>query len=184
MDLVDDDSAHAGKCLPAAVGRQVQVEALGRGDEQRRGVLDHSGARSRRRVPCADGDGDRGDRQAEPFGGLGDLGERAFKILLDVDGQRLERGDVYDPCTAAQLLTCLVRPVRLVDSHEEAGQGFARSRGRSYEHVGAALHEGPSLGLRFGRALREPLREPGGDGRVELQGGRLFWHVVHSTPGE
>ena len=184
MDLVDDDRAHPGQRLPAALGREVQVEALGRCDEERRGVLDHRGPRSRRRIPGTYCDGDRGHRQAESFGDLGDLGERAFEVLLDVDGQRLERGDVDDPCTAAQLLTCLVRPVRLVDSHEEASQGLARSCGRSYEHVGAALHERPSLGLRFGRALGETLREPGGDGRVELEGGRRVWHAVHSTPGE
>ena len=153
MDLVDDDRPHAGQRLPAPLGREVQVEALGRGDQERRGVLDHRGARPRSRVACPDGDGDRGHRQAEPFCRLSDLGERALEVLLDVDCQRLERGDVHDPGTAADLLTGLVGPVCLVDSHEEAGQGLAGSGGRGYEDVGATLDERPSLGLRFGRAL-------------------------------
>ena len=47
VDLVDDHRAHAGECLPAALGGEVQVEALGRGDEERRRVLDHGGAGAR-----------------------------------------------------------------------------------------------------------------------------------------
>ena len=60
MDLVDDDRAHAGEGLPAALRREVQVEALRSGDEERRRVLDHGRARASCRVPGADGDGNQG----------------------------------------------------------------------------------------------------------------------------
>ena len=48
-----------------------------------------------------------GTAKPESFGRLGDLGQRALEVLLDVDGQRLERRDVDDPGPALQVLTGL-----------------------------------------------------------------------------
>ena len=60
VDLVDDHRAHPGEGQPAALGGQVQVEALGRGHQDGRRVLDHGGAGARSRVARAHRDGDRG----------------------------------------------------------------------------------------------------------------------------
>ena len=43
----------------------------------------------------------RGDGQPEPGGRLPDPGERRAQVALDVDGQRLERGDVQHPAARA-----------------------------------------------------------------------------------
>ena len=49
-----------------------------------------------RGVAGADADGDLGHRAAEPLGGLPDADQRRAEVALDVDGERLERGDVED----------------------------------------------------------------------------------------
>ncbi len=48
-------------------------------------------------VAGADADGDVGGGHAEPVGGVPDAGQRRAQVALDVDGQRLERGDVEHP---------------------------------------------------------------------------------------
>ena len=104
VDLVHDHRAHPGQGQPAALGRQVEVEALRGGDEDGRRFLHHGGPGARGGVARADRHGDRGGLEAELLGRLGDLGQRAFQVLLDVDGQGFERRNVHNPGPAAQVL--------------------------------------------------------------------------------
>ena len=50
----------------------------------------------RRRVAGTNGQLGHRDGHAQGGGGVGDAGERRAEVPLDVDGQRLERGDVED----------------------------------------------------------------------------------------
>ena len=60
VDLVDDHRGHAAEHGPAALGGDHEVEALGRGHQERRRGLDHGGPGPGRGVAGADGHGHRG----------------------------------------------------------------------------------------------------------------------------
>ena len=63
---------------------------------------------------------------AEPVGGVADAGQRGAQVALDVDGERLERGDVEDPAS------------RLVLS---AGRSLVSSRSRLHRNALSVLPE-------------------------------------------
>ena len=112
-----------------------QVERLRGGDDEARWLAHHRGALRARGVAGAHGDAHV--RCAEPELGrdLGDLGQRPFEVLRDVDRERLERRHVDDARDAVDLLAAFVRAVQAVDAHEEAGEGLARPGGRGDQRV-------------------------------------------------
>ncbi len=113
---------------------------------------------------------------------LGDLGQRALEVLMDVDGEGLQRRDVHHAHRPPDVLAAFGGTIGGVDRHQESGQGLARTgRGRD-EGVGAPRDEGPSLGLGLGRTGGEPPGEPGGDGGVKAgqrRGGTRVGGRVH-----
>ncbi len=97
VHLVDDDGAHAAQHGPRGRRGEEQVERLGRGDEQVGRLFLRMAARSAgRRVAGADGDAQPGVGVAQPGGLLPDLGQRDVQVLVHVDGQGPQRGDVED----------------------------------------------------------------------------------------
>ena len=93
-------------------------------------------------------------------GHLGDLAQRDLEVLVDVDGQRLERGDVDDLGRPLHRLAARGGEVQLVDGDQEAGQRLARAGGRGDERRLAGRDVRPALLLRRGGAVGEALLEP------------------------
>jgi hypothetical protein len=96
VHLVDDDGLHTAERL-ARRGCQHQEQRFRRGDEDVGRVGDQLPAGLRRGVTGADADGDLRHCQAVAFGDAGDTGQGRTQVAFDVDGQRLERGDVEHP---------------------------------------------------------------------------------------
>ena len=149
------------------VGRDEQVERLGRGDHERARRADHRRPLAGRGVAGADADGELGRRQPEPPRRGGDLGQRPLEVLGDVDGQGLQRRDVDHP-RAGDRLAPGEGEVEAVDGHEEAGQRLARAGGRGDEGVLAGRDRRPGRLLGGRGPLGEAVPEPGRHRRVQL----------------
>ena len=78
-----------------------------------------------------------------------------LEVLLDVDAERLEGGDVDDLGLVGDVLAALVGLVELVDADEEAAQGLAGAGGRGDEGVLSGGDGGPGAELRRRRPLGE-----------------------------
>ena len=167
VDLVHYDRLHVAQDGPAALGGDEEVQALGCGHQERRWGLHHGGAGPRRGVAGAHRHRDGGNGQSQFARHLGDLGQGTLEVLVDVDGQGLERRHVDHPHHGAQVLAPLRGPIGGVDGDEEAGQGLARAGGRGDQGVGALGDTRPPLLLGRGGAGREAAGEPGGDGGME-----------------
>ena len=156
VDLVDDHRLDVGERLGGAGGEH-QVERLRGGDEDVGRVAPHPGALLLRGVAGADRDVDVG---ADPP-------QRRDQVLLDVVGQRLERGDVDDP-RAALGLRLVRHPLgdQPVDPPEEGGERLARAGRGADQDVLAAGDRRPGLRLGVGRRLEGP-RAPVSDGGSE-----------------
>ena len=107
----------------AGLGGEHQEQRLGRGDQDVRGRGPEPAAVGGAGVAGAQADGDVRGRHAEPVRGVPDAGQRRAQVALDVDCERLQRGDVEHP---AALL--LVRPRagrQPVDGPQERRQRLA-----------------------------------------------------------
>ena len=124
VHLVDDHRLDAAQRLARGAGQQ-QEQRLGRGDEDVGGPPGEGAPLVGGGVAGADADADLGPRQAEPRGRLADPGQRRAQVALDVDRQRLERGDVEDAAA---------RPAR------PAG-GAAASRSSDHRKAASVLPE-------------------------------------------
>ena len=184
VDLVDDDRLHRAQELPTLVAGDEQVQRLGRGDHEARRLAQHGGALGARGVTGADRDADAGRGEPELGREVGDLTERAFEVLGDVDGQRLQRRDVDHAGEPVDGLAALVGAVEPVDADHEPGERLARARGRGDQGVAPGLDVGPPLGLRGGRALGEATPEPLGDGGVEAAQRRVQGLAAVELGGE
>ena len=102
---------------------------------------------------------DIGHGQAEPRRGLPDAGERGAQVALDVDRERLERGDVEDAAAARGARAGGGVGGEPVERPQERGQRLARPGRRDDERVVAAADGVPRAGLGGGRT-GERLREP------------------------
>ncbi len=73
-------------------------------------------------------------RRGQPvlFGDAGDAGQRGAQVAFDVDGQRLERGDVEHPGAGSCSVARCGQPV---DGPQERGQRLARSGRRDHQGV-------------------------------------------------
>ena len=98
-------------------------------------------------------------------GGVPDADERAAQVALDVDGERLQGGDVQDPAAGLRSSGrgCDGEPV---EGPEEGGEGLARAGRGDHEGVVAAADRRPGAVLR-GRGRAEAAPEPRGGGGGE-----------------
>ena len=171
VDLVHDDGLDGVERGAALRRGDEEVERLGRGDDEGARAPDHRRPLAGGGVARADPDRQIGRGQAELSRLGADLGERPFEVLRDVDRQGLQRRDVDDP-RAADRLAARVGEVQAVDGHEEAGQRLAGPRRGGDQGVLPGRDRRPGRFLRWGRPLREPLPEPGRDGRMQLDRGQ------------
>jgi hypothetical protein len=95
------------------------------------------------------------------------LGQGSLEVLVDVDGQRLERGYIDDLDALAECRTGLVRTIEGVDRYEEAGKGLPGSGGCGDEGVATCTYVGPAEGLRIRGPVDEMPGEPRRHSRVE-----------------
>ena len=109
VHLVDDHRLHAAQRLPGRRGEQ-QEQRLGRGDEDVRRAAGEGPPLVGRGVAGAHADADVGRCHPEPVGRVADAGQRRAQVALDVDGERLERGDVEHPAPLRGLRPAARRP--------------------------------------------------------------------------
>src|SRR5258706_16373435 len=93
-----------------------------------------------------------------------DLAPRLGEVLVDIRGERLQRGNVDHAHFVRQsaFLDALAKEV--VDRCQEGGERLAGARGRRDEGVGAAPDGAPAFGLRLGggaEAALPPLAQDG-----------------------
>ena len=167
VDLVHDHRLGGPQQLAAALAGDEEEERLRGRDHEARRVAQHRGALRGGGVAGADRDPDVRGREPELDRDLGDLRQRALEVLGDVDRERLQRRHVDDPGDVGDRLARVVGPVEPVDADEEPGEGLARSGGGRDQRVDARGDVDPALGLRAGRAVREPAPEPLRDRRME-----------------
>ena len=177
VHLVDDDGVDAAQRLARLAG-QHEEQRLGRRDEdvgRGRAELAPIGGAG---VARAQADGDVGDGGLEPLGGVADAGQRGTEVALDVDAERLERGDV-EHARAAGLVVGALGAEEPVDRVEEGTEGLAAAGGRDDQRVLAGGDRIPGALLRRSRA-REGRLEPRARGRAEaVEGG----HALQSCTG-
>ena len=150
VDLVDDHRLGVHEELARPRGEH-QVERLGRGDEDVRGLPEHRLALLLRRVAGADRDRDV----------AADALQRRAQVLLDVVGERLQRRDVHEP--RAPLALGRGRGDQPVERPEERRQRLPGAGGGGDEHVLASRDRRPGLGLSLGGLLEracEPVTYP------------------------
>jgi hypothetical protein len=171
VDLVDDHGAHAPQHLAALLGRDHQVERLGRGDEKLRRLAQHAGALRGRGVARAQCGPNVGHRQPQLARHLADAGDRPFEVLGDVGGQRLQRRDVHHLGERGRFVSqgraLFGRAHQPVDADEKGREGLPRPGGRGDQGV-SPFRDGrptPLLGRR--RPRREGAFEPAANGRVK-----------------
>ncbi len=176
VHLVHDDGVHAAQHGPRGRCGEEQVQRFGCGDEQVGRVLPHGRPLGRRRVTGADGHPQFGIDVSQAGGDVPDLAQRDVQVLVHVDGQGPQRGDVEDarrtirrPAPLRPGLGGLGGPVGGVDRYQEPGQGLSRSGGRGHQDVAPRRDVGPGRGLGCRRPFREAPGEPLGHRRVELQ---------------
>ena len=164
VDLVDDHGLDAAEVLPGR-RREHQVERLGGGDEQVGRVAQHAAALVGGGVAGAHAHDRRVERLAQALGGEADAGQRRPQVLLDVDRQGPQRGDVDQP-GAVLAVVGRRRRHQAVEAPEEGGEGLAGAGGGQHQGVVARRDGRPALGLRRG-GLGEGGGEPGADRRRE-----------------
>ena len=101
------------------------------------------------------------ERARRALGREPDPGERRPQVLLDVDGERLERRDVEHAAPLGGGRRRLGREA--VDRPQERGEGLARAGGSEDQRV-VARARSPATPLLGGRGLGERGVEPGPDG--------------------
>ena len=157
MDLVDDHRVDVDERVGGRRGEH-EVQALGRGDEQIDRMTDQhlaitwrcvAGTHRHRRLVV---------RNAEPLGRQPDAHHRRPEVLLDVERQGPQRGDVQHP--GAPLGVGRLGRAQPVDRGEERGQRLAAAGRSADQGVAAAEDRRPAIDLRLGRH-RERRREPG-----------------------
>ncbi len=96
VHLVEDHGLDAAQRLACLRGEH-QEQRLGRGDQDVRRAGLQLAPVAGGGVSRAHPDADLRDLEPQPLGGVPDAGQRRPEVALDVDRERLERGDVEDP---------------------------------------------------------------------------------------
>ena len=180
VDLVDDHGLDVAQRL-AGLGRDHQVQRLGRRDEDVGRPADQLAADLGRRVARAQADRGFTEGLAQPLGRGPDADERRPQVLLDIDRQRPQRRDVDDG-RAPPLAPAGAAGGRVgrqpVDAPQEGRQRLARAGGGQDERV-VALGDGRPplcLGRRGGAEAGLEPRPDGGREQVQR-------HPGHGTEG-
>jgi hypothetical protein len=168
VDLVDDHRLDRAQRLAGALGAEVEIEGLGRRDEQVRRPPDHRLALVRTRVSRAHGDAHGSGIEAQLRGDLGDLDQRRLEVGMDVDGERLQRAQVDDLRGALDARPRVVRAVQRVDRREKAGERLARAGRRADQGVLARADRGPAARLGLGGTVGKAPAKPRAHGGVEV----------------
>ncbi len=155
---------------------QEEVQRLGGGDEQVGRLLLHGGPFGCGCVPRADGDPQARIRAAESRGFLPDFGQGHVEVLVHVDGECPQRGDIEDFGRAPGGRSGLGGAIRSIDGHQEPREGLAGAGRRCHEDVAPCRDVRPGRLLRRGRPVGEAPGEPAGDGRMEERLGRGVGH--------
>jgi hypothetical protein len=125
VHLVDDDGAYAAQHGPRRRRGQQQVERFGRRDQNVGRVLAHGGPFGGRRIAGADGDAQPGVAVTKPSRLVADFGEGHVQVLVDVDGEGAQRGDIENLGEAALTGPGIGGSIGGIDGHQEPGQGLA-----------------------------------------------------------
>jgi hypothetical protein len=167
VDLINDHRLDSDQHGPAAFSRYQEIERFRRRDEEVRGAPQH-------RCPIRGGGVSRSDRDSDlrsieaQFGrDLTDLPEGRFEVLVDIDGQGLERRDVDDLRTGFEARPSVARPVHPVDADQECGERLSGSGGSRDQGVAAGSDLAPAAGLGWGRPLGKTALEPRANRGVE-----------------
>ena len=163
VHLVDDHGLHVPEDVPGRRGEH-QEQRFRSGDQDVRRPADDLASVPGRGVARAHADADGRRRLTQTHSGLGDAGEGGPQVALDIDGQRLERGDVEHP--TALLGRRMRIPDQRVERGQERRQGLAGPGRRDDQRVLPRRDGLPRPGL-SGRGLGEHLGEPGGGRRAE-----------------
>ena len=124
VDFVDDHCGHVTQNRAALVGSEQDVERFGSCYQNVRRALQHGAALGHQRIAGAHSGPDFRHEQALLACVGEDLAEGAFKVLLDVVAERLERGNVENFRAVLQIAAgCLANEP--VDANEERRQGFS-----------------------------------------------------------
>src|SRR3954467_12449104 len=105
VDLVDDDRVDPPQRL-TSLARQQEEQRLRRRDEDVRWPARERSPLVSRGVTRAHADLHVADGLAEAGRGVSDAREWRAKVALDVDGERLQGGDVEDPAAAERVVGC------------------------------------------------------------------------------
>ncbi len=149
VDLVDDHGFDTDERFGCLRGEH-QVQRLRRGDQQVGRSPDQLLAVVRRCVAGAHPDLGCDERLTQPFGGEFDALQRCAQVLLDVEGQCPQRGDVEHPSAMSALLGsgCRGQPV---DRGQERRERLPRPGGCADQRVFAGGDVWPAVDLRWRR---------------------------------
>ena len=165
VKLVQDERAHAGQPLSAALGRQQYVQRLRRRYQYVGRPLGHGPPLTLRRVAGPDRHPDLFQRQAFPLGKAADPRQRCSQVALDVVGEGLKGGYVDDPGLVGQAAVHAVSD-QPIQARQEGREGLPRPGGSGDERVASPGDGRPAQLLRLGWRL-ELASKPGLDQRME-----------------
>src|SRR3954452_1465134 len=120
VDLVDDDGVDTPQRLTSLTGQQ-EEQRLRRRDEDVRWPARERSPLVGGSVTCPHADLHLADCLAEARRSMRDAREWRAKVALDVDGERLQRGDVEDPAAGERVVGwgCGQQPVDRVEEGRE-----------------------------------------------------------------
>ena len=167
MDLIDDDSVNRRERAAGPLGRQVQVQGLGRCHQKVRRPAEHRLALPRGGVAGPHRDRDRCGVVAELLSHFGDFGERLLQVVVDIDGERLQWAEVDDPSGIRDRFARFVRVIQGVDRCQETGERLARPCGGANQCVAACGDRRPPARLRLSGPVGKSPLEPDADRRME-----------------
>ena len=167
VDLVHDHRADVLQHPPPPLAGEQDEQRLRGGDQDVRRPLDHRRPHGRRGIPRAHLGADLDVRQPHRRQLAADPRQRLLQVLLDVVRQRLEWRDVDHRRLVRQSVSDQGPAHQIVDRREERRQRLARAGRGGDQRMAAGLDLRPGARLRLGRRA-EALREPGGDGGVEV----------------
>jgi hypothetical protein len=165
VHFVDDDRTNLAEKAARALGRQHQVQRLGRGYENVRRGADDGGTSGRRCVAGTQGGPDGRQLQTELTRGDAQACKRSLEVLLNVGAQRFQRRDVNHLDAVFQLSSGRPSDER-VQAREESRERLARARRRCDQRVTTRQDLGPTTCLRRRRRGERPI-EPSPNRRMK-----------------
>ena len=144
VDFVDDHGADRPQHLAAALGRQQQIQRLGRRDQNVRRRAQHRRALGLRRIAGANGGGDARRARCPALRAMPrDAAARFGQVLVDVRAQRLERRHVDDAHFVRQRRTQTFLK-QVVERGQKRRERLARSGRRGDQRVAPFTNRCPT----------------------------------------